>query len=92
MIFLPSAGLIVPERIFMGGAIGLHVCVGQTDILQCAVGGARLGLKQRVVDPHAGIIAVDLAGNDIVVAGNDEALFEVNRSCKWVCNAAMNGA
>ena len=50
--------------------------VRQAEIDECPVGGARLGLEQRILGPGLRVLRVDRFGDDVVVAHQHERLFQ----------------
>ena len=93
VVLLPGAGLVIPERVFMRRAVSLHVGVAQPEIEQRAIGGAGLGLEQRIACPDARIVAIDVARDDVVIAGDNEALFVLQQSrADARCSASMNAS
>lgn len=74
--FLVSAGLIIPERVKVVRVADSAKSVGQPEIDErpkALPGGPQ---EQGVVDPSFGPPCVDRHGNDIVVTGQDERLFQ----------------
>jgi hypothetical protein len=78
VVLLPGAGLIIPERID-----AVRLCRGADGIREAEIGERAkacpsLRQEERVADPQLRIMDVDLGGDDVVVAGEDQRLFELN--------------
>src|SRR6185369_4982378 len=67
VILAPGAGLIVPERILPGRLVTGAEGIGIAQMFDGSERGSGLRLKQSVVDPGLGIVAIPVFGNDVVI-------------------------
>ena len=82
VVLLPGARLIVPERVDAGPRqAGAHD-VGEPEVQERAVGGAGLGLVERIAGPGIGVLGVDRLGDDIIVAEQQERLLVASSSSR----------
>ena len=77
VVLLPGAGLVIPERIEFCGIRRCPDGLDQPDVLEAAERFAGARKEESVAGPDPRVMAVVGFGNDVVVAGKNERLFEL---------------
>tara|TARA_R110002094_G_scaffold205451_1_gene176307 strand:+ start:2135 stop:2401 length:267 start_codon:yes stop_codon:yes gene_type:complete len=80
LALIPAAGLVIIECVLVGAAIELFEGLGQAEPFEAVEGGAALRQGEGVLLPDFRIPAITVARDDIVIAGQDERFFQLERS------------
>src|SRR5215471_20962061 len=77
LVLLPSAGLVVPERVRTGAIASGSDRVRQSEMVEGAEFLPRAWQEQRIRDPAVGVAGVESGRNDVEVPTQDKRLLQL---------------